>query len=115
GSPNELHSCDLYLEFVAHRPRLAAKLSDGLRTLPAEKPIAIVLHEADPDSCLLAMLSAYLAWPHTIQLVRAEREPAITNPRDFSAIVFCNLPEERSSLPTIALSSKSGAPVASSQ
>jgi hypothetical protein len=110
----ELYSCDLYLDLVAHRPQFAAKLSSALRALPAEKPIAIVMRDTDADSSLLGMLSAYLAWPHKVRIVRVQRETPRLSPSDYSAIIYCNVPQKPSSLPVIALSSKSGVAIASS-
>ena len=103
-SPGEFHSCDSYLEFVTHRPQLAAKLSDAFRALPPGKPIAIVVREEDSASSLLVMLSAYLAWPHTVEILRTEGNPPTINPRDYAAIIYCQLPRERASLPVIRIS-----------
>jgi hypothetical protein len=102
--PSELHSCDLYLELVAHRPQLAARLSAALRALPSDKPIAIVLRDQDPESAFLGMLSAYLAWPHTIHIFRVEEVSPAVSPRDYVAIIYCNLPQENAPSPEIVLS-----------
>lgn len=103
--PGELHSCDLYLEFVTRRPQLASSLSGALRDLPPEKPIAIVMRDADPDSSLLGMLSSYLAWPHTVKVIQAQPGSPPVDPHQYSAIIYCHLPQGRTALPVIALSS----------
>jgi hypothetical protein len=90
-SPAELHSCDLYLEYVTHRPGFAAKYSEALRTLPSGKPIAIIMREEDPASSLLGMLSAYLGWPHAVRIFRIDRNPSPFLPEHYVAIVYCNL------------------------
>ena len=96
GDPS-FHSSDTLLRFATGTNNASEQLLAFFRSMPPGKRVVIIDHEDDPSSSLIGMLSAYLAWPHPVELVdlvrtRASRPDGIQldhNPP--AAIIFCRL------------------------
>jgi len=91
------HSSDTLLRFATGASNASQHLIAFFELAPPGKRIVIIDHEDDPASSLIAMLTAYLAWPHPVELAelvrtRASRAEKIKLDRSPpAAIVFCRL------------------------
>jgi hypothetical protein len=91
------HSSDSFLRFAAGPTNASEKLIALFDLAAPGKRILVLDREDDPASSLLGMLTAYLAWPHPVEIVdlagtRAHASevssPDLTPP---AAIVLCRV------------------------
>src|SRR5438477_896337 len=92
------YSSDHFLGFAAGPAGASKRLIALFDLVPPGKRILVLDREDDPASSLLGMLTAYLAWPHPVEIVdlartRANRgEVAATDLSPPAAIAFCRVP-----------------------
>jgi hypothetical protein len=95
-SPGPYHSTDSFLRFATGSSASSENVLDRFGLMPSSRAILIFYNNADPRSSLLAMTTAYLAWPHPVRLLEvtapgARAELSHSNREDVGALVFCRL------------------------
>ena len=91
------HSSDSFLHFAAGPTDASKRLIAFFDLAPPGKRILILDREDDPASSLLGMLTAYLAWPHPVEIVDLARtrlnrgEVAAPDLSPPAAIVLCRV------------------------
>lgn len=91
------HSTDSFLRFCTGLSQLSPKLIALFDSFPAGKKMLIIYSDNDPVSSLLGKLTAYLAWPRSVEMIDLARtrlrlrDVAATDPNKFSAVVFCRV------------------------
>ena len=91
------HSSDSFLHFAAGPTDASKRLIAFFDLAPPGKRILILDREDDPASSLLGMLTAYLAWPHPVEIVDLARarlnrgEVAAPDLSAPAAIVLCRV------------------------
>jgi hypothetical protein len=92
------HTSDSFWRFAAGSTDVSKRLIAFFDLGPPGKRILILDREDDPASSLLGMLTAYLAWPHPVEIVdlartRVDRgEVAAPDLSPPAAIVLCRVP-----------------------
>lgn len=92
------HSSDSFLQFVGGPPRASEPLIGLFDLASPQKPVLILDRGDDPASSLLGMLTAYLAWPHPVQIIDRARiggssaTPLWPDLHSTAAIVACRVP-----------------------
>jgi hypothetical protein len=92
------HTTDSFWHFAGEPDGVSKRLNAFLDLASPGKRILILEREDDPASSLLGMLTAYLAWPHPIEIVDLARthvnrsEVAATDLSPPAAIVLCRVP-----------------------
>jgi hypothetical protein len=91
------HTSDSFWHFAGGPDGVSKRLTAFLDLASPGKRILILDREDDPASSLLGMLTAYLAWPHPIEIVDLARtrvnrgEVAATDLSPPAAIVLCRV------------------------
>jgi hypothetical protein len=96
GDP-AFHSTNSFLHYATGEDHASQKLISLVRSATPQQRLLILDHEDDPKSSLIGMVSAYLTWPHPVEMVdlvrtRANRPDVIQVDRTPpAAIIFCRL------------------------
>jgi hypothetical protein len=92
------HCSDNLFYYAAGSSNTSEELIASFDRMPTDKRILILERETDPASSLLAMLTAYLAWPHPVEIVdlaHTRAKHGQVQQMDFSppaAVVLCRVP-----------------------
>jgi hypothetical protein len=95
-APGPYHSTDGFLHFATGSSISSEELLTKFGAMPSSRTVLVFYNNIDPRSALLAMTTAYLAWPHPIRLIditaaRTGAEPLPNNSESVSALVFCRV------------------------
>jgi hypothetical protein len=90
------HSTDSFLFFDTGEINGSERLIKLFESIPSSQPIVIFVRNDDRRSGFVGMLSAYLAWPHPVQIVDLAhvgggKESTDTNFGSVGAFVFCRV------------------------
>jgi hypothetical protein len=87
------HSSDTLLLFATGTTGISDRLVRFFDSVPREQRILVLERNDDPASSLIAMLSAYLAWPHPVKVnvIRNKGDAIGTDSTPLGAIVFCRV------------------------
>jgi hypothetical protein len=90
------HSSNSFLQFTTGTTNSSERVISLFKSLPPSETILILVHYNDPGSQLLGQVSAYLSWPHPVQILDvantdAVRDLAAIDSASVAAFVFCGV------------------------
>ena len=90
------YSSDHYLTAVTEVVHPSQYLERVISTLPQRGRIVVLVHYGELASGYIGMATAYVAWPHQVQMIEctddtAEKELSAVRPADVSALIFCKI------------------------
>jgi hypothetical protein len=97
--PNRIdafRSSNAYLQAITGTTHASERIIDIMDSIPPEKPLLIFVREKNPESSLLGMALAYLAWPRVVQIEtvdgpRCDQQLARIAPNSVGGVAFCDV------------------------